>query len=184
MVVDGLLLKLNAMGYTAQAYADDLTIVIQGKYFSTVVDLMQGSFRVVDNWCKTKGLSINPEKTEVVLFTRKRKTEGIERLEQQVVKLNLSKEVKYLDTILDDKLMWKAYMRRQMKNGPKALWSCNTYFIDCPTCAPRQILACWGTITSTWRRCLHSEAVPWERGNAEAIPVCVCVLSVYFVSIL
>ncbi len=28
MVVDSLLLKLNALGYTAQAYADDLAIVI------------------------------------------------------------------------------------------------------------------------------------------------------------
>ncbi len=29
-VVDSLLLKLNALGYTAQAYADDLAIVIRG----------------------------------------------------------------------------------------------------------------------------------------------------------
>ncbi len=36
MVVDGLLVKLNAMGYIAEAYADDLTIVIQDKYLSTV----------------------------------------------------------------------------------------------------------------------------------------------------
>ncbi len=28
MVVDSLLLKLNTLGYTAQAYADDLAIVI------------------------------------------------------------------------------------------------------------------------------------------------------------
>ncbi len=42
---------------------------------------MQGSLRVVDSWCKIKGLSVNPEKTEVLLFTRKRKTEGVVRLE-------------------------------------------------------------------------------------------------------
>ncbi len=37
----------------------------------------QGSLRVVDSWCNTKGLSVNPEKTEVLLFITKRKTEGV-----------------------------------------------------------------------------------------------------------
>ncbi len=40
MVVDSLLLKLNAMEYTAQAYAGDLAIVIQVKYLNTVADLI------------------------------------------------------------------------------------------------------------------------------------------------
>ncbi len=44
-----LILKLNAMGYTAQAYASD-----EGK-LSTVTDLMQGSLSGVHNWRKTKG---------------------------------------------------------------------------------------------------------------------------------
>ncbi len=69
------------MGYVAQAYADNLAIMIQGKHLSTVADPMQGSFRVVDGWCKTKGLSINPEKTEELLSTRKRKTKRVIRLE-------------------------------------------------------------------------------------------------------
>ncbi len=46
MVLESLLLKLNSMVYTAQANADNLVIVIRGKYFSTVEDLMQGSLKV------------------------------------------------------------------------------------------------------------------------------------------
>ncbi len=88
MAIDSLLLKLNVLVYTAQAYADDLAIVIQGKHLNTVADIMQGSVRLMDSWCKTKGLSANPKKIEVILFTRKRKTEGIGRLEYQGVKLN------------------------------------------------------------------------------------------------
>ncbi len=86
-----------------------------------VADLIQGSVRVVDGWCKTKGWSINPEKTEVLLFTRKTKIERVVRLEYQDVKPNLSKEVKYLGVIPDNKLMWKAHMRAQVKKGLKAL---------------------------------------------------------------
>ncbi len=46
MIFESLLLKVNAMEYTAQDYADDQAIVIQGKYFSTVADPIQGSLRV------------------------------------------------------------------------------------------------------------------------------------------
>ncbi len=61
--------------------------------------------------------------SEVLLFARKRKTEGVVRLEYQGVKLNMTKEVKYLGVILDDKLMWKA----QVRMGLRAVWSCNAY---------------------------------------------------------
>ncbi len=117
MVVDSLLLKLNVVGYTVQAYADDLAIVIQSKYLGTGANLMQGSLRVVDDWCMTKRLSINPEKTEVLLFTRKRKTEEVLRLTYQGVRRNMSKEVKYSAIILDDKLTWKARVRANVKKG-------------------------------------------------------------------
>ncbi len=40
----------------------------------------------------------------MLLFTRKRKTEVVVRLEYQGVNLNLTKEVKYQGVILDDKL--------------------------------------------------------------------------------
>ncbi len=102
IVVDSLLLKLNALEYTAQAYTNELTIVIQGKHLNTVTDLTQGSLWVVDSWCKTKGLSINPEKTEALLFIGKKKTEEVVRLEYEGVKLNLTNEVKYVSIILDD----------------------------------------------------------------------------------
>ncbi len=109
IVIDHLLLKLNAVGYTTQAYAGDLVIVIRGKYLSTFLDLMQGSLRVVDDWCKIEGLSIN--KTDVALFTRDRKSDGIVRLEFQGVNLNLAKKVKYLSVIVNDRLMWKAPLK-------------------------------------------------------------------------
>ncbi len=66
---------------------------------------MQGSLRIVGGWCKTKELSISPEITEMLLFTRKRKTGGVVRLKHQSVKLNESNKVKYLCVILDDKVM-------------------------------------------------------------------------------
>ncbi len=126
MVIDGLLLKLNAMGYTAQAYVDDLARVIQSKYLATVADLMQGSLRVVDGWCETKGLSINPVKTEMLLYTRKTKL----RLQEtgiSSVKLNPSKEGKHLSAVLDDKLMEKAQVNAKAKKRLRALRLCKAF---------------------------------------------------------
>ncbi len=42
-------------------YADDLAAVIPGIYLGTVADLMQGSLRAVNCWCKTKGLPIKAQ---------------------------------------------------------------------------------------------------------------------------
>ncbi len=84
-------------------------------HFNTVTELTQSSLRMVDNWCKTIGPSITLEQTRVILFARKRKTERIVILTYQGVKLNLTKEVKYLGIILDDKLTWKVPVEIQVK---------------------------------------------------------------------
>ncbi len=76
-LADSLLLKLNTVGYTSQAYADNLVLVTRSKYLSVVTYLMEGSLRIMDNLGKTKGPFINPQKTEIELFTRKKKTERI-----------------------------------------------------------------------------------------------------------
>ncbi len=116
--------QLNALGYTAQAYADNLAIVIQG-HLTTVAELMQGVSGLWTAGVRPKD-SVNTEKTEVLLFTRKMKTEGVVRLEYQSVKLNLTKDVKYLGATLDDKVTWKAQVRAQVRKGLKALRSCNS----------------------------------------------------------
>ncbi len=66
---------------------------------------MQKGLSKIGTWCKSKELSVNPEKTEAVLFIGRRKTEEIVGFEYQGVKLTLTKEVKYLGVIFDEKLM-------------------------------------------------------------------------------
>ncbi len=66
---------------------------------------------------------MNLKKTEVIHFTRKRKTSEVVKLDYQGVKLSLTKEVKYLNIALDEKLMWKTHIENQAKKGMKTLWS-------------------------------------------------------------
>jgi hypothetical protein len=44
-VVDELLIKLTQEGYYIQSYADDIAIVVFGKFSNTVTDLMNGGLR-------------------------------------------------------------------------------------------------------------------------------------------
>ena len=69
--MNSLLEELNQRGTKAVAYADDLVVWIEGKFPTTLTDLMQGALNTVQRWTNVNGLKANASKTELVLFTRK-----------------------------------------------------------------------------------------------------------------
>lgn len=73
LVVDGLIRTLNDRGFYTQGYADDVVIILMGKHLTVVLSMMNSVLKVVENWCNEDGLSVNPEKTSMVMFIRKRK---------------------------------------------------------------------------------------------------------------
>lgn len=66
-------LKLNWWGFQSQGYADDLIIIMQNKLTTTESECMQEALNFVARWCKRTGLSLDPNKTEVILFTKQRR---------------------------------------------------------------------------------------------------------------
>ena len=72
-VADSLLKWLSTQGVFAQGYADDGVVLVCGKFLNTVCDVMQRVLRGVERWCHDKMLSVNPNKTEMILFTRRYK---------------------------------------------------------------------------------------------------------------
>jgi hypothetical protein len=76
LVVDELLGKLNKGGYYAIGYADDMAILINGKFPQTVPEVLQTALGLAQQWCDRTGLSINPSKTVVIPFTKKESFEG------------------------------------------------------------------------------------------------------------
>ena len=57
------------------AYTDDVVILITGKFLSTISDVKQYELNVLSSWATSKSLGVNPEKTDLVLFTRRYKIE-------------------------------------------------------------------------------------------------------------
>jgi hypothetical protein len=77
LVFDRLLIVINDLGFRTFGYADDIVIIVQGKFAHTVTELMQQALNVVVKWAEKEGLNISPHKTAIVPFTNKRILEGL-----------------------------------------------------------------------------------------------------------
>jgi hypothetical protein len=75
LVVNDLIARLNMGGVYYQGYAD-ICLLAGGKFPNTVSELMQGALYTVEKWCDEAGLSVNPDKTDLVVFTKKRKPDS------------------------------------------------------------------------------------------------------------
>jgi RNA binding protein fox-1 len=95
-----------------------------GKFPNTVSGIMQMALGIAENWCNGLGLSVNPDKTGIVAFTRKRKLEGL--FEHRIVgrKLQSSGSVKYLGVILDSRLTWREHVDVRVRKAQNSLWAC------------------------------------------------------------
>jgi len=74
LVVDELLARLCGGVLYAQGYADDICLLAVGKFPNKVSGLIQWALSTVEVWCAYLGLSVNPDKTGLVAFTRRKLT--------------------------------------------------------------------------------------------------------------
>jgi len=92
LVVNKLLSLLEETGTKVVAYADDVVILLQGKFPQTLCNLMETALSTLSRWTAVCGLGVNPEKTELVLFTRKYKIPNLILPKLHQTRLTLSKQ--------------------------------------------------------------------------------------------
>jgi len=85
---------------------------------------MQAALNRVQRWCDDHGLSVNPDKTEMVLFTRKRTLPGLIPIVFFSKELERTKKVKYLEVVLDSKLTWSEHLDQKCKKAIALFWQC------------------------------------------------------------
>lgn len=124
IVVDELLCLLGENGFDVQGYADDIVILIRGRFEDTISNLLQNALNIVAKWCSKNGLNVNPKKTSIVIFSRKRKRDQLVEPFLQGEKIHFSKEVKYLGVILDDKLSWNPHLDKTIQKARASIWTC------------------------------------------------------------
>jgi hypothetical protein len=87
-----------------QGYTDDICLLAVGMFPNTLSGLMQWALHTADTWCNESWLLVNPNKTEFVLFTKRKKLPGFFQLHSLGVSLIRSMSVKYLGVVLDSRL--------------------------------------------------------------------------------
>lgn len=124
LVVDSLLQRLNNERYFTVGYADDITILLTGKFESVIFNQMQHALKLVEDWCNGHSLTANAAKTELVLFTRKRKVGNCKLPSLKGTPLRLAPQVKYLGVILDQKLNWRSHLEQKIGKARIGFWQC------------------------------------------------------------
>jgi hypothetical protein len=107
---------------------DDICLLALGKFQNTVSGLMEWALSTIETWCNKVGLSVNPDKTGLVAFTRKRKLQVFSEPWLFGVKLSLSGSVMYLGVILDSRLIWRDHIEVKVRKAYNLLWPCNRAF--------------------------------------------------------
>ena len=110
VVADSLLKWLSKRGVFTQGFADDGVILIIGKVVYTLCEIMQRMLHGVEKWCTDRQLSVNPSKTEMILFTRKYKPDSLVPIIFYGKDLEQQSQVKYLGVILGSKLNWSNHI--------------------------------------------------------------------------
>jgi len=124
LVVNELLVRLNEGSVYAHGYADDICLLAVGKFPNTVSGLIQWGLHTVESWCGELGLSVNPDKTGLVAFTRMRKLLGFFEPRLFGKTLQRSMSVKYLGGILDSRLTWQEHVDVKVKKAQNSIWAC------------------------------------------------------------
>lgn len=82
--------------------------------------------KVVEKWCENAGLSVNPDKSELVIFTKNRNLTGFKNPKifgREIIRKN---SVKYLGITLDSKLNWAEHIENTLNKGLRIFWSCRS----------------------------------------------------------
>jgi len=92
IMVNKLLSLQEEAGTKVVAYADEVVILLQGKFPQTLCNLMEGVLSTLSRWTAVCRLGVSPEKTELVLFTRKYKIPNLTLPKLHQMRLTLSNQ--------------------------------------------------------------------------------------------
>jgi hypothetical protein len=127
-------------------------------------DLMINILKIVQRWCVTKCLMVNPLKTNVMVFTRKYKQQPTQVLRVKGKETVFTSLVKYSGALLDPKLNWKQHHTERRKKFYSSIWACrrttgNTWGIS-PVDAQ-------GSSASKYTVCISGLSANGEQGDGK-----------------
>ncbi|KAL0892590.1 hypothetical protein ABMA27_014319 [Loxostege sticticalis] len=116
LLLDPLLKDLERRGHYVQAFADDVVMIFDGDTADEVTREANAALSFVQNWGAQNKLKFAPHKTCAMVLTRKLKYDT-PRLTMNGVAIAMSKEIKVLGLILDNKLTFNQHIAAQTRKA-------------------------------------------------------------------
>lgn len=125
LVVDPLIRRLRNAGLKVIAYADDLVIYCHGNkgFHKTQCDQLNKAMRIVEQWCTETGLTVNPEKSQLMRFSTATKDVPLNEVKLFNKAIELVENTKYLGVYLDSKLSWNKHIDLSIDKCRRSLWA-------------------------------------------------------------
>ena len=133
LIMDTFLSKFTKGPVKVIGYADDILLYVKGSTPETLIQLLQPRLDEAVDWGKKNGLSFNPVKTNVVFFTKKRRTtvSGLARLRMGGRALEYTNSMKYLGVELQQSLTWTNHVTARVNKCKYLLTKCRTIINRC-----------------------------------------------------
>ncbi|XP_058790181.1 uncharacterized protein LOC131663667 [Phymastichus coffea] len=101
---------------TTAAFADDIALVIIGKYIEDIQNLFKKTLSIYTPWMDDSGLKIAKHKTEAVLISSRKKRETL-KLQVGDCEIKSQPSVRYLGVMIDARLCFKDQVEHTSKKA-------------------------------------------------------------------
>ena len=101
-------------------FIDDIAYGIQGNSGRANVRKLKLILNEAEVWRKKHGAQFEPSKYVLIHFTRNKTSESMASITINGTKIEPSREVKYLDVIFDQKLLFHSHLQHVIKKGTNA----------------------------------------------------------------
>ena len=106
-------------------YGDDKHSISIGIDENYCAGNLQDDIAIFEEWAAEHGLQFSPDKTKVMLFSRKRDTKRPD-LFIRGQKIQYVSEYKYLGVWISDDLTWKKHIEKVAQKAKFTMWNCRT----------------------------------------------------------
>lgn len=130
---------LNGNDCYTLGYADEIAILICGKFPNTVPELPQEGMSVVQQRCDRTQLSTNPQKIATVPFIQKSDLRGLKEPTLPGHTFLLNTEIRYLVLILDKGWTWNLQLKNVKNKAYRAFWTSMGIFCNSWGLKPRVV---------------------------------------------
>jgi ribonuclease HI len=132
-------------------YADDIVIYTSHKNHFQALNSLKSSLVAVDKWFWENGLTLSPDKSQFVIFSRKHRLPDNVNLTINNIPIVQRDQVKFLGVILDRKLSWKEYTNylvTKCERNLNPLRAVSRVWWGCHPATMKMFFDCW--IRSQW----------------------------------